>query len=40
MWTFYDNFKSIAQNNDSISRFNTIDVLRIVVSHEITKFGI
>ena len=38
--TFYDKFKSIAQNNDIISSFGSISLLLVVVIDAITKFEI
>ncbi len=38
--TFYDKFKSIAQNNGIISSVGSISLLLIVVIDEITKFEI
>ena len=38
--TFYDKFKSSTQNNDSISSFDSIFLLLVVVIDEIRKFEI
>lgn len=40
LYTFYNNFKSIAQTNDTVSSFDIITLLRIVVIEELTKFEI